>query len=261
MHIERVHLLFCKKLLSVKQCTQNDFVYGELGRCSFQNKRFFNIIKYWVKILQCSDTKYMKTVYDLLYNDCLNFPSKISWATLLRDLLGNLGFMEAWTQQNVGDVKIFLSVVKQRLLDNFIQNWNSRLNESSRALFYRNLSFGYKSYLDTVTTSKFRVALSRLRLSSHRLEIETGRWAKPNSIPIENRLCTSCMKFEDEFHFVLECTRYNDLRQTLIPNYYQRRPNMFKLIELFESDVKKIQRNLAIYTFKAFKVREQYIFR
>ena len=105
MHIERVHLLFCKKLLSVKQCTQNDFVYGELGRCSFQNKRFFNIIKYWVKILQCSDTKYMKIVYDLLYNDCLNFPSKISWATLLRDLLGNLGFMEAWTQQNVGDVK------------------------------------------------------------------------------------------------------------------------------------------------------------
>ena len=31
-HIERVHLQFCKKLLSVKQCTQNDFVYGELGR-------------------------------------------------------------------------------------------------------------------------------------------------------------------------------------------------------------------------------------
>ena len=56
MHIERVHLLFCKKLLSVKQCTQNDFVYGELGRCSSQNKRFFKIIKYWVKILQCSDT-------------------------------------------------------------------------------------------------------------------------------------------------------------------------------------------------------------
>ena len=35
-NIERVHLQFCKKkLLSVKQCTQNDFVYGELGGCSF----------------------------------------------------------------------------------------------------------------------------------------------------------------------------------------------------------------------------------
>ena len=34
-HIERVYLQFCKKRLSVKQCTQNDFVYGELGRYSF----------------------------------------------------------------------------------------------------------------------------------------------------------------------------------------------------------------------------------
>ena len=39
-NIERMHMLFYKRLLSVKQCTQNDFVYGELGRCSFQNKRF-----------------------------------------------------------------------------------------------------------------------------------------------------------------------------------------------------------------------------
>jgi len=29
---ERVHLQFCKRLLGVKRCTQNDFVYGELGR-------------------------------------------------------------------------------------------------------------------------------------------------------------------------------------------------------------------------------------
>ena len=30
--IERVHLQFCKRLLGVKKTTQNDFVYGELGR-------------------------------------------------------------------------------------------------------------------------------------------------------------------------------------------------------------------------------------
>ena len=29
--IERVHLQFCKRLLGVKKCTQNDFVYGDLG--------------------------------------------------------------------------------------------------------------------------------------------------------------------------------------------------------------------------------------
>ena len=30
--VERVHLLVCKKLLGVKESTQNDFIYGEYGR-------------------------------------------------------------------------------------------------------------------------------------------------------------------------------------------------------------------------------------
>ena len=42
--IERVHLQFCKQILKVKRSTQNDFVYGELGRIDFQCMRYFNII-------------------------------------------------------------------------------------------------------------------------------------------------------------------------------------------------------------------------
>ena len=41
---------------------------------------------------------------------------------------------------------------------------------------------------------KFKFALSKLRLSSHlishRLEVETGRRARSNSIPLEERHCT-----------------------------------------------------------------------
>ena len=47
--IETVHLQFCKKILGVKQSTQNDFVYGELGRIDFQARRYITIIKYWFK--------------------------------------------------------------------------------------------------------------------------------------------------------------------------------------------------------------------
>ncbi len=43
--IERVHLQFCKRLLGVKITTQNDFIYGELGRVSLRVGRFYNIIK------------------------------------------------------------------------------------------------------------------------------------------------------------------------------------------------------------------------
>ncbi|MCW4345840.1 MAG: reverse transcriptase family protein [Candidatus Thiodiazotropha endolucinida] len=44
--IERVHLQFCKRLLGVKKTTQNDFVYGELGRTNCITNRYLLIIKF-----------------------------------------------------------------------------------------------------------------------------------------------------------------------------------------------------------------------
>jgi len=48
------------RVLGVKKCTQNDFVYGELGRMNWQYVRYLIIIKYWVKILHANDNKYVK---------------------------------------------------------------------------------------------------------------------------------------------------------------------------------------------------------
>ena len=101
-----------------------------------------------------------------------------NWALLVKKLLSNLGFYQVWLQQNVGDIDIFLAHAKQRLRDNFIQKWNEELNQSSRAIFYNSiLNFEFNPYLDLITVRKFRVALSKLRTSSHRLEVEMARMA------------------------------------------------------------------------------------
>ena len=49
----------------------------------------------------------------------------------------------------------------------------------------------------------FRVAITKLRVFSHRLEIEVGRWARPNRTPINERKCRYYDKLEDEFHFFI----------------------------------------------------------
>ena len=41
-----MHLKCCKQLLGVKQTTQNDFVYGELGRYPLIVHRQYRIIKF-----------------------------------------------------------------------------------------------------------------------------------------------------------------------------------------------------------------------
>ena len=68
---------------------------------------------------------------------------------------------------------------------------------------------------------------SRLRLSSHNLAIETGRYT---SIPRRERICTFCNTnvVENEFHFLLACPYYIDLRRKYLPAYYCSWPSLHK---------------------------------
>jgi len=90
--VERIHLQYCKYLLGVKKCTQNDFVYGELGRKPLQCQRLYNIVKFWIKIMQSDDHKYIKIVYNILRNDMLDRPTCTNWCSLLQSLLQSLWF-------------------------------------------------------------------------------------------------------------------------------------------------------------------------
>ena len=73
-----------------------------------------------------------------------------------------------------------------------------------------------------------RVALSRLRLSSHQLRIETGRYSQNRVDRAQSILCTLCNKsdIEDEYHFVLVCSIYSILRKKYIRPYYYNRPSV-----------------------------------
>ena len=112
----------------------------------------------------------------MMLNDLQRRPTTQNWAASVKCFFESLGFNNVWYFQGVGNINAFLSVVKQRLTDNFIQNWNERIQASSRAKTYSLFrDFSYKTYLEIVKVEKFRFVLSRIRMSSHRLHIEAGR--------------------------------------------------------------------------------------
>ena len=41
--------------------TQNDFIYGELGRTDYKSRRFIVLIKYWLKVISSDESKYINT--------------------------------------------------------------------------------------------------------------------------------------------------------------------------------------------------------
>ena len=53
------------------------------------------------------------------------------------------------------------------------------------------VNFQYQNYLNVLNILKYRKSLSRLRLCSHRLEVEVGQWAKPNKIPYKTDQSTN----------------------------------------------------------------------
>ena len=212
--------------------------------------------------MQNDDVKYIKLVYNMMLEDLERLPEKLSWAKSVKVLLESLGFGHVWLTQGVGDVTMFLNVFKQRLTDNFIQGWNAEISNSSRGNTYSLIAdFNFKCYLDFITIRKFRYAFTRLRVASHRLEIEAGRWHQPNRIPVEERKCVNCNSLEDEFHFLLECSLYQDLRQIYIKRYFWTRPNVPKFVELLQSDNKNIIKNLSVYIYKSFERRTELLSR
>ena len=48
--------------------------------------------------------------------------------------------------------------------------------------------------------------------------VETGSWVKPRSLPYHERLCNLCQRndLEDEYHLVLICPVYIELRKLFI---------------------------------------------
>jgi hypothetical protein len=64
-----------------------------------------------------------------------------------------------------------------------------------------------------ITNVQLRQSLSRFRCSNHRLEVECGRHAKPESVPRGDRICRLCSLgvVEDENHLLLVSPAHHDI--------------------------------------------------
>ena len=68
-----------KHILGVRGKTENNFVYSKLGRTSLKSRRAVNVIRFWIKIVQLDNTKFVKKMYSILYRNIDNNPTYMSW--------------------------------------------------------------------------------------------------------------------------------------------------------------------------------------
>ena len=100
-----------------------------------------------------------------------------------------------------------------------------------------------ENYLKCNYHRDFRQYLTKLRLSSHKFLVERGRWVKPK-INYHERLCTLCDEndIEDEYHILMKCKYFVNLREKYISKKYYKRPSMYKFQKLMNTTKRELYR-------------------
>lgn len=224
--IEQIHLKFCKRILKVRNTTPSFMVYGELGRNPLEISVKLRMVSFWNKLV-VNENKLSSLLYRLMIRLKNSQNVNFKWINFVESIFNETGMSYIFSNQIAFYDKALL---KQVLLDQFIQKWYSELYSTSRGQFYSifKKDFELENYLRRLPES-LRIWITKFRLSNIRLPIEIGRWY---NIPKEQRMCNFCREsIGDEYHILFICQNENivQLRNKYIPVYYRNNPNASKM--------------------------------
>jgi len=219
------------------------------------------MIKYWIRIIEkYDDNSLVYKTYNMMYLEVTHGRATIdyNWAAQIKMWLDELGFSDVWNNQK-HMVPNFMSI-KQRIIDQYKQLWLANITESRKLKWYRlfkeNFCLEQEKYLLCINNYKFRNALCKFRVSAHSLEIETGRY---NATPLNQRVCKFCSapQVENEYHFLLVCPVYTNLRRKFLPRFCWSFANVQKFRYLMCTNSERSILNIGKYVFYAFKLRKE----
>ncbi|XP_062582329.1 uncharacterized protein LOC134244070 [Saccostrea cucullata] len=208
-NVENFHLKFIKDILGVHCKTSNAGCLAELKRLPLWSKISLSSIKYW-NHLKTSDSLAFK-----LYQSTINCNS---WTKKLFSILDNLGFSNI--TKYTGSIQHLLPNIKQRIIDQCTQEQTSKIFGSEKLDLFKKVYSGKRSpYVDLLKKRSERSSLSKIRLSAHKLAIESGRYISTSR---NERYCNVCNTgvIEDEIHFLFHCNSYSKLRYAFFSNIY-----------------------------------------
>ena len=238
--IDLVHRKFLKFILGVPKSCPNLAVYGDTGEIPLSFKGYRLTLNFWHRVTNLPDTAMVKKA--LLENIGL----RTNWIKSIEKLINHFNLADT-----IGNQESFKTKNKRKINTAYCEFWTNEISKPDhvRLQFYRELkgNFEFEDYLDLEDFEK-RKTIAKFRCSTHSLEIERGRHHRP-IIERQQRLCKKCNggHVETEPHFLLECTKYDLLRQKY---------NLTELtnIQQYMHDISK--EKLGEYLIEALSVRE-----
>lgn len=182
-------------------------VYGELGVFPLSIDIQSRMVSFWTKLGAIGKNEIASSLYKLVRH--LNEQRKINskWLAHIKHLVNSNGFGNIWDMHDEINAKWFIKSFKQKLVDQYKQNWNSLVDISSSGINYRIFkdNFQINRYFSFLSNRQCKI-LTAFRTRNHRLPVEVGRWS---SIPLNERVCTFCATdIGDEYHYIMTCNLF-----------------------------------------------------
>ena len=135
---EKVELQFLKLMLNLKKSTPSFMVYGEVGAYPITLEIHVRIISFWTKLEKgLLENKLSSQLYLVICSLHEQGKYKFKWLENIKQLLDKNGFGNFWQLSNEINVKWLVLSFKQKLKDQFLQNWNSLVEKASSGTNHR----------------------------------------------------------------------------------------------------------------------------
>jgi hypothetical protein len=218
LSFEDVQNKMCKFVLHVGKQTSNLTSRAELGRYPLFISAAVLTIKFLVKLIQSPD----KLAYSA-YIEERDSNKGNNWMTFCEAILKRCNVTADSLSNNSSHVFTSIRKCLEKQYQDFfyhrIHSIHGNNGQSGNKLrTYKLLKHDYvcEPYITANLPPKYASLISKIRISAHELEIENGRRARPLPVPCNQRYCKHCKdQVEDEIHFVMKCSLYNELRMKL----------------------------------------------
>ena len=244
--LERLHLAFLKWNLGVGGRTSNAAVWGDTGRNPLAIKISKQVFSYFARLKEMSSNN-DNCLVKHAFNEQRSL--NMSWYSRINSLQN---LLQSHSNQRLN----FPSQLRSRLREDFKQTWNEERMQNRKLAFYNSakLTFEPERYIDSNIGYKDLKRLSQFRMSSHKYNIETGRYGKKQT-NILNRICEYCTTednetigllyecpffepiVEDENHVLNICPRYSEAREKLNKRTCQLLQSADGLAEIFQDEI------------------------
>jgi hypothetical protein len=188
---------------------------GDMGWYPMNIHHKIEIVRLWNRLIAMPNNRLTKRVFNW------NLSHQEKWSMEVGRIFKSVDMEDHFTARESCNIK----VIGDKIKENYRNDWTQKITEKPKLRLYKTFKQELKTenYVSSNISRSERSFFAQLRFGILPIHIETGRFTRK---PLEERTCNICNngEVEDEEHFLLNCDKYQHLRDNLMKKCIDKDP-------------------------------------